>query len=103
MKDPVLDSYTHEELLYEYFDTIEREKAALTEDENTLNEAEEAVFEDNLAWAEEEERKEREALEAKKAAEEAETNRKWMREQIDIEKKRLGLDDSFGEDLSFKE
>jgi len=89
-------------LLYEYFDTIEREKAVIFQEEEAVMEAEDEVIEENMAWAEEEERKELDALKAKKAAEEVEANAEWMKEQIEKEKKRLG-DDTFGEDLSFSE
>jgi hypothetical protein len=63
LKDPLLDSYTIEELTYEYYDRIERRKAS----EETLDLESDKIEEDemqaNLDWAAEEERKELEELE----------------------------------------
>lgn len=111
MKDPLLESYTFEELLYEFFDKSERQKAT---EENVVKEAdkmEEAKEKEVLDWAEQEEKKELEEM--KRAAEKMKTapqnpttdpkNVKWMEEQMSKYKEAYG--ESFGEDIeeSFEE
>jgi hypothetical protein len=94
LKDPLLESYTVYELIYEYFDKIERKKAAeqIVEQEN--DKIEDEKLDETLSWIEEEERKEREAKEKAKA-EELEKDEAWMVEQL---KKQYG--DQFGEDIN---
>ncbi len=82
LKDPVLQSYTLEELLYEYHDKVERRKAEEDISEKDADRMEEGRIQDNLDWAEEEERKELEAL---KQSEADEAQRK-AEEQIEIER-----------------
>ena len=104
LKDPILQSYTYEELLYEYFDTIERESAAKKAVEEDVIGEEDKILDDNLSWAEEEEAKELAELETRKQAQiELEKNKEWVEEQLKKEKDRLGLEDDFGEDLKFEE
>lgn len=107
LKDPLLQSYTLEELLYEFYDKVERN---LAEDERaTAGEVkdEELKEKEILDWAAEEERKEAEA--AKKTAPSTPgekptadptkdpANIKWMEEQLRLAKAELG--DDFGNDL----
>lgn len=107
LKDPLLASYTLEDLLYEFYDKVERN---LAEEERIKNEEindEEAKEKDILDWAAEEERKEAEAVAAaKKTTTEDKppadptkdpANVKWMEEQMKLAKAELG--DDFGEDL----
>ena len=90
LKDPILESYTLHELLYEFYDKQERKRAAEFQFEEEADKIEEEKEQETLDWIEEEERKEREALEAQQKAEEE----KWMLEQL---KKEHGED--FGEDI----
>lgn len=107
LKDPILLSYTLEELLYEFYDRIERTKA-----EEERLERESDKIEDNkdkaaMDWAEQEEKRELDALksqatqatEVKDPTKDPE-NIKWMEEQIQKAKSLLG--DDFGEDLTIK-
>lgn len=90
LKDPLLDSYTLYELLYEYKDKIERVRAQEIIIEQEADKIEDAKTDDVLAWAEEEERREKEA--AEKA--QKEKDEQWMLEQLKKEK-----GDDFGEDI----
>jgi len=109
LKDPLLLSYTLEELLYEFYDKIERKKAE-QERVNSENDKIEADKEKEvLDWAEEEERKELEALK-KEAGNKQEIdptkdpdNVAWMEKQLQQGKAIFG--ESFGEDIeeSFNE
>lgn len=102
LKDPLLESYTLEELLYEFYDKMERQKAA---EERSIKEAdkmEEAKEKEVLDWAEQEEKKELDEM--RRVAEQAindptkdPENIKWMREQLEKAKQEHG--DSFGEDI----
>ena len=110
LKDPLLLSYTLEELLYEFYDRIERAKAAeerIDEESDKIEEEKDKAAQD---WAEAEELKELEAekmAEAKKAsARQSEQkpdpakdpdNIRWMEEQIQKAKAEFG--ESFGEDI----
>ena len=86
----MLAEYSTYELLYEYHDREERKNASIAILEEEADKIEEAQVEETESWIEEEERKEREAAEAKKAAEDA-----WMVQQL---KKEHG--DDFGEDFN---
>lgn len=97
-----------EELLYEFFDRIEREKAAQELTEQQSDNIEQAKEQDALDWAEQEEKREQEALERREGGsvklsppsdEEVAANKKWMAEQLAEQKKLLGED--FGEDMNF--
>lgn len=105
LKDPLLESYTTEELLYEFYDRIERNKAEeerLEQDSVKIEEDKDKAAED---WAEKMEREEREAelrKEASKTATKSDPtkdpeNVKWMEEQIRAAKQVYG--DSFGENI----
>lgn len=89
LKDPVLESYTLYELLYEFYDKQERIIAAEEVIELETDRIEEEREQETLDWIEEEERKEREA----KAKQEIE-DEQWMVEQL---KKEYGED--FGKDI----
>lgn len=101
-----MQSYTLEELLYEFYDRIERQKAEeerLEQDSVKIEETKDKEAED---WAERMERMEREAeMRAEAARSEAEQldptrdpdNVRWMEEQLRIGKTIHG--ETFGEDI----
>ena len=106
LKDPLLLSYTLEELLYEFYDRIERSKA----DEERLEQEDVKIEEEkdklNEDWAEKMEREELEAEMRKSGAESSQpitdptkdpANVAWMEEQIEAGKKVYG--ETFGEDI----
>ena len=106
LKDPLLLSYTMEELLYEFYDKIERRAAEEERSESDSVKIEEDKEKADLDWAEQEEKKELEALKAQAAKEEGQptqdptkdpANVKWMQEQMEQGKKIFG--ESFGEDI----
>lgn len=102
LKDPLLESYTLEELLYEFYDKMERAKAAEERIVKDADKMEEAKEKEVLDWAEQEERKEMEEMKrqaAKAAADPTKDpeNIKWMNEQLEAYKKQHG--DTFGEDI----
>ena len=99
LKDPLLQEYTFEELLYEFYDRVERqaasEESAKQEDVKIEVEKEKAV----LDWAEQEEKRELEALKASKGDQYKVSidDVAWMEQQIQKDKEAHG--DTFGEDL----
>ena len=112
LKDPILLSYTLHELLYEFYDRIER-KQAEEERSNQVNDKIESEKEKaDLDWAEEEERRELERERSKKKSKSKKVkddaakssnpaddpeNIKWMQEQLEKAKQIHG--DTFGEDI----
>jgi hypothetical protein len=94
LKDPLLDTYTIWELLYEYKDKVERIRASELSVEQETDKIEDAKTDETLAWIEEEERREKEAREAAQKAQK-EKDEQWMVEQL---KKEKGED--FGEDIN---
>lgn len=100
LKDPLLESYTLEELLYEFYDKMERQKA---DSERVIKEAdkmEDVKEKEVLDWAEEEERKELAELQKSTAAAnpvQDPENVKWMDEQLSKYKEEFGED--FGDDI----
>lgn len=107
LKDPLLKEYSMEELLYEFYDRIEREKAAEENAEQQDGKIEEAKEKEALDWAEQEEKRELEE-EARRNGQaptpqvnptEDPNNLKWMEEQLAEQKRLLG--DDFGEDIDF--
>lgn len=101
-----MQEYTIEELLYEFYDRIERAKAYQEqldkEDDKIEQEKEQAV----LDWAEQEEKRELEALKAQAGEAESKSeqdptkdpdNVKWMEQQIQQGKELWG--ENFGEDI----
>lgn len=102
LKDPLLESYTLEELLYEFYDKMERQKAAEERIVKDADKMEEAKEKEVLDWAEQEEKKEMEEMQRKvdKAATDPTKdpeNIKWMQQQLDAYKLEHG--ESFGEDI----
>jgi hypothetical protein len=99
-------SYTLEELLYEFYDRIERktaEEERIKAEEEKQEDTKEKAVQD---WAEKMEREEMEKAKTAQIAKEAAKiqdptkdpdNIKWMEEQIKLAKKVHG--DSFGEDI----
>jgi hypothetical protein len=103
LKDPLLLSYTLEELLYEFYDRIERVSAEEERSKQQEIQEEDVKEKQVMDWAEEEERKELEA-QARGAAQKIPVdptkdpdNVRWMEEQI--KKAKVELGDDFGEDL----
>lgn len=111
LKDPLLETYTVEELLYEFYDRQERELAADSHVDQDADRIETKKVQENLDWAEEEERKELEALRLKQAGEAAPaepinpledpSNKEWMQKQIeqDLELAKETFGSDFGEDI----
>lgn len=104
MKDPVLLSYTAEELMYEYLDHTERAEYAKSISTDSEEAAEEGKFDEAMKWAEEEEAKDKALQEQQltkqsidKSSDLTPEDVKWMEEQLANEKKELGED--FGEDF----
>ena len=99
LKDPVLQSYTLEELLYEYHDKVERRKAEEEHTEKEADRIEEGGIQANLDWAELEERKELEALKQKEAeeAQRAAEEQMELERQMEIARNTMGSD--FGDDI----
>lgn len=103
LKDPLLATYTIEELIYEFYDKIEREKAAEERAQSENDKIEENKEKEALDWAEQEEKRELEELNSnnsdKKAIDPAKDpdNLRWMEEQIEKAKEEYGED--FGEDI----
>jgi hypothetical protein len=107
LKDPLLLEYSLEELLYEYFDRKEREKAKEEELKKISDKMEDDKEKEVLDWAEQMERKELEEERLKTAKIQTQDipdptqdpeNINWMEEQIKKAKELYG--ESFGEDIS---
>jgi UDP-N-acetylmuramyl tripeptide synthase len=100
MKDPVLLSYTFEELIYEFHSVSEDVKAAKERVEQEDDKIEEAKEKANSDWIAQ--------MEAEEAAKEATiatmdplkdpANLKWMEEQLALDKEKFGED--FGSDVN---
>ena len=101
LKDPLLDSYTIYELMYEYFDKIERKNATHKAIEQENDKIEDSKLDETLSWIEQEEKKEAEKMAAQQAKEVVEEqslkveDEKWMLQQL---KGQYG--DEFGEDIN---
>ena len=104
LKDPLLSSYSLEELLYEFYDRIERHKAEEERLELEDVKIEETKEKEVLDWAEQEEKRELEQsmkddatkTELKDPTRDPE-NVAWMEKQMEEAKKVFGQD--FGEDI----
>lgn len=101
LKDPLLETYTVYELMYEYFDKVERKNAIEKAIEQESDKIEEAKLDETLNWIEQEEKLEAEkraatekSKEARKEQSKAE-DEQWMMQQL---KKQYG--DEFGEDVN---
>lgn len=105
LKDPLLRDYTLEELLYEFYDRVERRAAEEERLKDNDIKQEEAKEQADLDWAERMEKEELEQVKAKAAAEETARknptqdpdNIKWMEEQMRLNKEIHG--ESFGDDV----
>ena len=104
--DPLLQTYTLEQLLYEFYDRVERIAAEQERIKDTEIEQEENKEKANLDWAEKMEREELAQMKAKAAETDTKKNVdptkdpeniKWMEEQIRINKEQFG--ETFGENL----
>lgn len=99
LKDPVLLSYSLEELAYEYYSVQEREAARDEFVQNESDKIEEAKLEEADQWADEMEREEMEREAAKRVnPAKLPINQAWMEEEIKKDKEKFGED--FGEDLN---
>lgn len=107
LKDPLLQTYTLAELIYEFYDRVERQKAEEERISSENDKIEESKEKEALDWAEQEEKKDLEAMKdeagnasnsvpAKDPTKDAD-NIAWMEEQIRKAKEEFG--DSFGEDI----
>ena len=94
MKDPILSSYTFEELVYEYYDHRERDAAIEEQREEETDKIEDAKLDEALKWAEEEEAKEARLV----AQPPTITDEAWMEKQLAAEKEKHG--ETFGEDIA---
>lgn len=100
LKDPILQTYTLEELAYEYFDHKERDAYAEEQQDEEADKIEEAKIDDAMKWAEQEEAKEGQ-LQAQDAANSTPTitpeDKAWMEEQIRKDKELHG--ETFGDNI----
>jgi hypothetical protein len=93
MKDPLLLTYTFEELMYEFHSMREHDKAAGERAEQENDKIEEAKDKAAQDWVDQ--------MEAEEAANDPmkdPANIKWMEEQMALDKEMFGED--FGKDLS---
>ena len=107
--DPLLQTYSLEQLLYEFYDRVERQAA---EEERKINDdekEEENKEKADLDWAEKMEQEELAEMKANAAATEVKKdqdptkdpeNVKWMEEQMKLNKQLFG--ETFGEDIEEK-
>jgi len=95
MKDPLLLSYTFEELMYEFHSIHEHEKATVERVKQETDRIEDIKDQAVTSWADQMEAEEEAA--AQDPAQDP-ANMKWMEEQLAQNKKAFGED--FGEDLS---
>jgi hypothetical protein len=101
LKDPLLLSYSLEELLYEFYDRIERQKAQTEQTEQEDDKIEENKEQEALDWAEQEEKRELEAM--RQQGEESldptkdPQNIAWMEQEMQKAKDIFG--ETFGEDI----
>lgn len=95
----MLLSYTLEELLYEYYDRIERELAQKERLELENDKIEDDKLQADLDWAEKEELKEmqKDLATSKQDPTKDPDNVRWMEEQLKAAKAQFG--ESFGEDV----
>jgi hypothetical protein len=102
LKDPILQSYTLEDLLYEYYDRIERQIVAEERLEEEADKIEDEKEKSVIDWAEAEEKRELEEAAKNEVAKKVDPakdpeNIRWMKDQIEKAKEEFG--DSFGEDI----
>jgi len=97
MKDPLLQTYTLEELLYEYHSIQEQKLAREEATEEEADKIEEEKDKEAQAWADRMEAEEAEAAEVTDPSMHPD-NIRWMEEQLRKEKELYGED--YGEDLN---
>jgi hypothetical protein len=103
LKDPLLDTYTVEELMYEFYDNIERTKAANEASERDNDRIEEDKDKAAMDWAEMEEKRELDNMELRANSDKTSdptkdpSNIAWMEEKLKEAKAVYGED--FGEDI----
>jgi len=95
LKDPILQTYTLEELYYEYRDKIERDIAVREMSEKETDKIEQDKIDDAMAWADAEEQKEKEQTGEYSVSE---NDIEWMNAQMKKAKEEFGED--FGEDIN---
>lgn len=100
--DPLLQTYTLEQLLYEFYDRVERHAAELERVEKEEITQEINKEKESLDWAEKMEQEELAQMKAAATAKAADPtkdpeNIKWMEEQMRINKAQFG--ENFGEDI----
>jgi hypothetical protein len=104
--DPLLQSYTLEQLLYEFWDRVERKAAEEERIKDVEIEHEQNKEKADLDWAEKMEQEELAQIKAKATISEEKkpldptkdpANIKWMEEQMKLHKEQFGA--SFGEDI----
>jgi hypothetical protein len=97
-KDPLLLSYTLEELYYEFRLYIEKDKANEERSAENNDKIEQAKVDDALSWAEQEEAKEQAADGKQPEPGKSPEDVAWMEEQMRLARQEHG--DDFGEDIS---
>jgi hypothetical protein len=106
LKDPLLQSYSLEELLYEFYDRIERAEAEKERVEQETDKIEMDKEQAAIDWAEAEEKRDIEAMKADAAKQKDKPtlnptqdpdNVRWMEEQI--QKAKIVEGETFGEDI----
>ena len=97
MKDPLLQTYTFEELMYEFHSVHEEVEAAAERVQQENDKIEEAKEQATLDWVEQMETEDAAAAAAKDPSKDPQ-NVKWMEEQLALDKAAFGED--FGEDLN---
>lgn len=96
LKDPILLSYTTEELAYEYYLSIERAKAESERIQAESDKIEEAKLQEDDEWADKMEAEEAQSSVINPLLDQK--NIDWMQQEIEKNKQELGED--FGDDLS---
>ena len=106
LKDPLLDSYTLEELLYEFYDRVERHAAEQERIKEVEIQHEDEKDKADQDWADKMESEELAKVKTKAAEQENAKvedptknpeNIKWMEEQIKLNKAQFG--ETFGDDI----
>ena len=99
LKDPILLSYTVEELTYEYYNVMERKKAAEERIEKENDMIEDAKRKEAEAWADMmEAEEEQEVTTVKKDPVADPDNAEWISKMMNEGKEEFG--ENFGEDVS---
>ena len=97
-KDPILQSYTLEELIYEYHSVNEKRIFVEELREEESDKIEEAKAQKDDDWADRMEAEEEERLKQEAEAAQKKADEEWMQKHMDEQKELNGED--YGEDLS---